>query len=50
MNVTEIIKKKTDSKLNPYECAMLNDFVLYNIYADIAEIEKWSIEYKSRLC
>ena len=32
-----------DSKLNPYEGAMFNDFELYNIYPESAEIEKWSI-------
>ena len=33
-------KPQIDLKLNPYECAMLNDFELYNICAESAEIEK----------
>ena len=36
-------KYQTDYKLNPYECAMLNYFELYNVYAESAKIEKWSI-------
>ena len=36
-------KPQTDSQLNPYECAISNDFELYNIHSDNAEIEKWSI-------
>ena len=44
MSVNGIIKrKKTDSKLNPYECAMVKDFELYNVNTGSAEIEKWSI-------
>ena len=27
-------KQKTDSKLNPYECATLHNFKLYNIHAE----------------
>ena len=34
------IKTKTDSKLNPHECAMVNNFELYDIHAEGAEIEK----------
>ena len=30
----------TDLQLNPCECSMLNDFELYNINAESAEIEK----------
>ena len=33
----------TDSQLNPYEWAMFNDFKLYNVNTENAEIEKWSI-------
>ena len=36
-------KQQTDSQLNPYECAMLKDFELYNVHSQIAEREKWSI-------
>ena len=36
-------KEKADSKLNPYECTMLNDFELCNVHAVSAEIEKWTI-------
>ena len=31
------------SQLNSYECAMHHDFEFYNIYAESAEIGKWSI-------
>ena len=27
----------------PYECTMLNNFELYNVHIECAEIEKWSI-------
>ena len=33
-------KSHIDSQLNPYECAMLSDFELYNVHAESAEIEK----------
>ena len=36
-------KQLIDSQLNPHECTMLNDFELYCIHAERAEIEKWSI-------
>ena len=36
-------KPQVDSQLNPYEYAMLNDFVLNNVHAECAENEKWSI-------
>ena len=36
-------KPQIDSHLNPYGCAMFNDFELYNIHAESAEIEKWSL-------
>ena len=34
---------KTDLKLNPYECAILSDFELYNTHAERDKIEKQSI-------
>ena len=37
MKENGMIKKKTDSELNPYECAMLYDFELHNIHAESAE-------------
>ena len=37
------IIKRTNSKLNPYEYAMLIDFELCSVYAESAEIEKWFI-------
>ena len=36
-------KPQIDSQLSPYECAVFNNFELYNIHAKSAEIEKWSI-------
>ena len=36
-------KQQTDSHLKPCECAMLNDFEIYNVHAKSAEIEKWLI-------
>ena len=36
-------KSQLDLQLNPYECAMLNNFKSCNVHAEIAEIEKWSI-------
>ena len=33
-------KEQTDSQLNSNECAMLNDFEVYNVHAQIAAIEK----------
>ena len=36
-------KPQIDLQLNHYECAMLNDFELYNVHAKSAESEKWSI-------
>ena len=36
-------KPKIDSQLNPYECAVLNDYELYNGHGESAEIDKWSI-------
>ena len=36
-------KPQVDIQLNPIECAMLNDFELYIVHAESAEIEKWSI-------
>ena len=33
-------EEETASKVNNYECAILNDFELCNVHA---EIEKWSI-------
>ena len=32
-------KQKIDSQLNPYECAMLNDFEFKDVHAESAEIE-----------
>ena len=29
--------------INPYGCTMLNDFKLYNVHVESAEIDKWSI-------
>ena len=31
-------KPEIDSQLNPYECAMVNDFELYNVHTESAEI------------
>ena len=39
-------EEKADSKLNPYVCAMLDDFKLSNVHVENAETER----YKSRLC
>ena len=36
-------KVQIDSQLSHYECPMLNDFELYNVHAERAEIEKWYI-------
>ena len=36
-------KPQIDSQLNLYEFAMLNDFEIYNVPTESAEIEKWSI-------
>ena len=36
-------KQQTDSKLKIYDCAILNDFELYNVHAESTEIERWSI-------
>ena len=36
-------KQQIGSQVNPYECAILNSFVLYNFHTESAEIEKWSI-------
>ena len=36
-------KQQIKSYLNHHECAMLNYFELYNVHAESAEIEKWSI-------
>ena len=36
-------EEKADSKLNPDECAMLNDFEIYIVHAESAETEKRSI-------
>ena len=36
-------KPKVDLQINAYNCAMLNDFELYNVHAESAEIDKWSI-------
>ena len=35
-------KEKADFKLNPCECALLNDVELYIVNAECVEIEKWS--------
>ena len=44
-------EKQTDSKLNPYECVMLNSFALYNAHTESAEMESGTLfHYKSRLC
>ena len=32
-----------DSQLNPFECAMLDDFEFYNVHAESTDIEKWSV-------
>ena len=42
--------EKTDSKLYPYEGAMLNDFELCNVHAEIGEIKVVFSQLKSRLC
>ena len=34
------VKPQVDLQLNPYECAMLNDFELCNVHAESAEIDK----------
>ena len=34
---------QVDLQLNPYECAMLNDFELCNVHAESAEISRWSL-------
>ena len=34
---------QVDLQLNTYKCVMLNDFELYNVHAESAEIDKWSI-------
>ena len=42
MHVKDRIKKnllEEDSSLNPHKSAMLNDFKLYSVHADSAEIE-----------
>ena len=39
--------QQTVLKLNTYECVMLNHFELYNVHAESAEIEKWSIFSKN---
>ena len=35
--------EKYDSDLNPYACTIVNDFELYNVHREYAEIETWSI-------
>ena len=36
-------KPKINLQLNTYKCAMLNDFGLYSVHAESAEIINWSI-------
>ena len=36
-------KETANSKLNPFECAIFNDFEVHSIHAKSAETEKWSI-------
>ena len=43
MSVSVMKNQQTDSQLHPMKCGMLNDFELYNVHAESAEMEKWSI-------
>ena len=36
-------KSQVDLQLNSYKCALLNDFEVYNVHTESAEIDKWSI-------
>ena len=35
-------KPQVDLQLNPYGCTMFNDFEIYNVHTENAEISKWS--------
>ena len=35
-------EEKSDSHLNPYECVVFNDFELFKVHTECAEIENWS--------
>ena len=35
--------EKADFSLNPYEYTILNDFELYSVHPESAEIERWFI-------
>ena len=43
ISIEQVYEYPSNDKLNPYECAMINDFELYTDHTERVEIKKWSI-------